>query len=273
MFRLIYKEMGKSSFQVIDEFKRKNNIQKIGHTGTLDPLAQGLLLIATDEDTKLIPYLTNKDKEYNVELKLGFNSATFDSEGPICFFSDYIPSEEEVNKVINSFVGKIKQIPPSFSSKKINGKRAYELARKNIKFNLKENEVEIYSINNIYYHYPIIKFKTKVSNGTYIRSLVNDIGKKLTTGAYMTFLERTMVNGIKEDSEINIKTMIQLPLIRITEQSELKRWFFGLNKSYIAKDEHYLLSFNDEIIGVIKIQNNKVIKTNLFGKKIQNFLT
>ena len=107
MFKILYKKPNISSFKAIKEFQKENNIRKIGHTGTLDPLAQGLLLVATDDDTKLIPYIKNKDKEYKVEMKLGFISKTYDAEGPIEFFSHYQPSNEEVLNILNSFIGNI----------------------------------------------------------------------------------------------------------------------------------------------------------------------
>ncbi|MBR2055832.1 MAG: tRNA pseudouridine(55) synthase TruB, partial [Mycoplasmataceae bacterium] len=160
MFKLIYKDLGISSNKAINIFKKENNINKIGHTGTLDVLAQGLLLLATDDDTKLIPYISNKEKEYKVIAKLGFISKTYDSEGPISFCSKKIPSEKEVFQVVNSFIGKIKQKPPIYSSKKINGKKAYELARKNKEVKLKEISIEIFDIFDIKYKYPFIEFKT-----------------------------------------------------------------------------------------------------------------
>lgn len=272
MFKLIYKDLGISSNKAINIFKKENNINKIGHTGTLDVLAQGLLLLATDDDTKLIPYISNKEKEYKVIAKLGFISKTYDSEGPITFFSKKIPSEKEVFQVVNSFIGKIKQKPPIYSSKKINGKKAYELARKNKEVRLKEISIEIFDIFDIKYKYPFIEFKSHVSNGTYIRTLVDDIGKKLETGAYVTFLERIMISGLRLNDQVNIDNLIKLKKIFINDKKELIDFFNGKIKKLNKEDDTYLLEFNGNCIGVIEINNGIIIKNNLFGNKIKKIL-
>lgn len=272
MFKIIYKEKNISSFKAISKFKIENKIKKIGHTGTLDPLAQGLLLIATNEDTKLISYISNKDKEYKVQGKLGYISKTYDEEGPITFFSDYVPSYEEVVNTINSFLGTIKQKPPIFSSKKINGNKAYELARKNIDVNLKEIEVSILEIKNIKYDYPYFSFDVLVSNGTYIRSLINDIGRILKTGAYMTFLERTMISNLRMNDKIDVYKLINLDVYKIKNAIELKEWFNGKIKTLDVGTKKTLLNFNGKIIGVVNVENNIIIKTNLLGNRILKLL-
>ncbi len=272
MFKTIYKEKGLSSSKAIINFKRENNINKIGHTGTLDVLAQGLLLIATEEDTKLINYIENKNKEYKVIAKIGYTSKTFDSEGPIEFYSDSIPTKKEIEDVLNSFIGKIKQTPPSFSAKKIKGKRAYELAREDVEFKLKEIEVEIFSITDIKYEYPLVEFNALVSNGTYIRSLVNDLGIKLKTGAYMKFLERTMISGINKIREVKASELIKLNKIEIKNISELQNWFNGKIKTYKGKDGVYQLVFKEKIIGIVELKEERINYINLFGNKITSIL-
>lgn len=273
MFKLIYKKVGISSFKAINEFARENNIKKIGHTGTLDPLACGLLLVATDDDTKLIQYIKNKDKEYKVELILGKISKTYDSEGPIINLSSYVPTLEEVKQTLLSFVGNIKQKPPIFSAKKINGKKAYEFARENVEVELKEIDITIFEIKDIIYKYPSVSFTTRVSNGTYIRSLVNDIGNKLKTGAYMSYLERTMVNSLTKDDQIILNNLFDLSnSIKINSIEELKKWFNGLYKQYNLKDNQYFLIYKDNIVGSIKIKNSIIINTNIFGNKITKII-
>lgn len=273
MFKLIYKKVNQSSFQAIKEFQKNNNIKKIGHTGTLDPLAQGLLLVATDDDTKLIPFIKNKDKEYIVQLKLGFISKTYDAEGPISFYSDYIPDLKEIDNCIKSFIGKIKQIPPSFSAKKINGKKAYELARNNKEFNLKEIDINIYEIELIKYEYPFVDFKTHVSNGTYIRSLVNDIGNKLKTGAYMSFLERTKVNGLSICDEITNDSLFNFKSINVDRQ-KLKNIFNGKNVDVVSNlsDGIYSINYENDIVGIVVFENNKKTTQKLFGNKISKII-
>lgn len=272
MFKIIYKKTGISSFACINKFKKENNIKKIGHTGTLDPLAEGLLMIATEDDTKLIPYISNKEKEYEVELKLGYSSATLDAEGPITFFSSYVPTKKEVEKVVNSFIGSIKQQPPLFSAKKINGKKAYSLARKNKDFVLPEIDVTIFEIKNLKYNYPIISFKTRVSNGTYIRSLVNDIGQNLKTSAYMTHLKRSKIHGLSIDDKIDFKKLFNKPVIKIHNKDELIHWFNGLQKNCQTDDGVYLLEFNNNIVGSVVIEKTKIVKNKLFGNKIKKIL-
>lgn len=272
MFKIIYKNINESSFRAISNFQYKNNIKKIGHTGTLDVLAQGLLLVATDEYTKLIPYIWNKDKEYKVICKIGEVSRTYDAEGPIEFSSDYIPSENEIKGVLSSFIGKQKQIPPIYSAKKINGKKSYELARKNQEVNLKEIEIEIYNIEKIKYFYPFLEFTTCVSNGTYIRSLVHDLGQKLGTGSYMTFLERTMVNGLRKEEEINVNKLLNMNSIHIKNKGILKKIFEGKKVEIDFNNGSYLLEYKNNIIGIVIIQNKEIFKSKLFGKVIDKIL-
>ncbi|MBD5423247.1 MAG: tRNA pseudouridine(55) synthase TruB [Mycoplasma sp.] len=272
MFKILYKKPNESSFQAISRFRYENKIQKIGHTGTLDPLAQGLLLVAIDEYTKLIPYIYNKDKEYKVICKLGYVSKTYDEEGPIEHISDYVPTNENINSVINTFIGQIEQIPPIYSAKKVNGKRSYELARKNKTIELQPIKVQIHSISKIKYKYPYLEFVVSVSNGTYIRSLINDIGQKLGTGAYITYLERTMVNGLRENDEINLQKLLNMNTINIDDNETLKKLFNGIKLSFNVKDASYLLEYKNTIIGIIVINNKSIYKINLFGKVIKNIL-
>lgn len=165
----------------------------VGHTGTLDPLATGLLVILLGNYTKRAPKLTKLDKTYEVTMKLGKTSTTGDEEGVKTTASDREPTHEEVEAAINSFLGEIEQIPPAYSAIKVNGKKAYELARKGKEVKLEPRRIKIYQIVDIEYKYPVIKFTTHVSSGTYIRTLAEDIGKKLGTGAYMSDLRRTKV--------------------------------------------------------------------------------
>lgn len=196
---LVDKPSGWSSFDVVNyvrkivariEDKKPKNI-KVGHTGTLDPLATGLLVLCIGDYTKKVPELIKQDKTYEVELTLGYRSITGDSEGELIKISDAKPLE--VESTINYFIGEIEQTPPSYSALKVNGKRAYQLAREGKEFKLKPRKVKIISIKNIEYHYPKLTFITEVGSGTYIRSLAEDIGKKLGTGAYMSSLKRTKV--------------------------------------------------------------------------------
>lgn len=272
MFKLIYKNINESSFKAIKEFQKKNNISKIGHTGTLDPLAQGLLLVAIDDYTKLIPYIIDKDKEYKVIAKLGFISKTYDAEGPISYFSDKVPTQEEIEQCIKSFIGQIKQYPPIFSAKKINGKRSYQLARNNQDVKLNASIVNIYEIKNVKYQYPYLKFTTKVSNGTYIRSLIHDLGQFLKTGAYITYLERTMINGLRANDSIDIEKLLNLKITSIENETMVKNLLNGKHININLNDNTYLLEYRYVIIGLIVVKNKKTIKSKLFGKTIQEII-
>ncbi len=174
---------------------------KVGHTGTLDPAATGLLMICVGKSTKKVPELIKQDKTYEVELTLGKTSTTGDKEGEITEINKNEPKLEEVIDTLNSFVGEIEQIPPAHSAIKVNGKRAYELAREGKEVVLKSRIVTIYSLEKVVYEYPKLFFTTRVGSGTYIRSLASDIGEKLETGAYMSNLRRTSIGESKiEDS-------------------------------------------------------------------------
>lgn len=166
---------------------------KVGHAGTLDPFATGLLIVLVGRSTKRAGEFLKLDKEYIAELKFGEVSTTGDPEGKISGISDRRPSKEEVEMVVSGFVGRIKQRVPAFSAVKIQGKRAYDLARKGIAVEMPVKDVEVYEIEILSYEYPKLRIRTKVSSGTYIRALGEDIGEKLGVGAYLTELRRTKI--------------------------------------------------------------------------------
>jgi tRNA pseudouridine55 synthase len=204
-FLYIDKPEGWTSFDVVNyvrkmvatlENKKSRNV-KVGHTGTLDPAATGLLVLCIGKNyTKKVPDLIKQDKTYEVELVLGKISTTGDKEGEIIITNDKKPNFEEITKTIKSFIGEIDQVPPIFSAIKIDGKRAYDLARAGKKVEMQSRKVTIHSITDIKYEYPIVSFKTRVGSGTYIRSLASDIGQKLSTGAYMSNLRRTSIGEV-----------------------------------------------------------------------------
>ncbi len=197
---------------------------KVGHTGTLDPFATGLLILLTGKNTKKSNEFLKLDKVYEATLKLGFISTTGDPEGEITKYDseqiqtslvkdisepgkarisaktpvatgvlDACPKLSDVEFALSSFIGTITQTPPRFSAIKINGQRAYKLARKNQDFEIPSRKVKIYSIEILDYNYPELKIRVHCSSGTYIRTLAEDIGKKLQTGAYLTALRRTKI--------------------------------------------------------------------------------
>lgn len=175
---------------------RKLNIKKIkvGHAGTLDPLATGLMIICTGASTKKIEQYQNLTKEYEAEILLGATTPSFDLETKVdqTYDTSHL-SDNLVNKAVRQFTGTFKQEPPVFSAKFVNGKRAYEFARKGKNVSLKSNQITIYELEIINFASPILKIRVKCSKGTYIRALARDIGINLQTGAYLRELKRTAI--------------------------------------------------------------------------------
>ena len=191
-----------TSFDVVNYVRRvvaaaegkKPKNTKVGHTGTLDPLATGLLVLLVGKNyTRRAQELTKLDKTYDVTMKLGETSTTGDEEGTKLKVKSKKFESSEVKKVLQGFVGDSMQVPPAFSAMKIDGKRAYDLARQGKAVELEARPIHISSIKLTEYEYPYVRFTADVGSGTYIRSLVEDIGKQLGTGAYMSDLRRTRV--------------------------------------------------------------------------------
>lgn len=190
------------------ELEIKPKQMKVGHSGTLDPAATGLLILAVGEATKQIGSLVKQPKTYEVGAMLGATSSTGDSEGDISINESITPSEErDVLNVVNGFVGKKMQKPHKFSAIKVDGVRAYKLARKGKNVDLEPREIEIHWIRNINYQWSQLRFDSNVSSGTYIRTLVEDIGEKLGTGAYMNSLRRTEIGNYKLSDAISLEDL------------------------------------------------------------------
>ncbi len=195
-FILIDKPKGITSHKVIEKLRKITGIKKIGHAGTLDPIASGLLIVAIGRKyTKQISKFVKLDKVYFVTAKLGIVSNTYDIEGKIEFVSDRQPMQDEIENCIQNFTGEIEQIPPMFSAKKVKGKKLYELARKGIEITREPIKITIFSIKILNYEYPFLELEVHCSSGTYIRSLVNDIGKCLKTGAIVYELRRLRIGN------------------------------------------------------------------------------
>lgn len=201
----IFKNTGMTSFDVVRVIKRTLGEKKVGHTGTLDPEASGVLPICVGKATKIIDYIMDSDKVYEVEFKLGIKTTTYDLEGEIIETKD--PSNlinSEILNVIKSYEGKYSQIPPMYSALKQNGVRLYELARQGIEVEREGRLISIYKIENVEINNPYVKMKVTCSKGTYIRSLCFDIGESLNVGATMTKLKRSKTSKFAEDESINI---------------------------------------------------------------------
>lgn len=210
---LLNKNKGISSFKIINKLKWLLNANKVGHAGTLDPLAEGLMVVMLNGATKFSDYLMKKDKEYYVEFELGYETDTYDSEGEVIkkFNGNINLSKEKIEKIVNEFLGDIEQVPPMYSAIKINGEKLYNLARKGLEIERESRKVKIYYIKDIEYNEKInkISFTTGVSSGTYIRSLVHDIGEKIGVYATMTKLIRTKIDEYNLEDAILIEDVIE----------------------------------------------------------------
>lgn len=210
---LLDKPLDWTSFQAVNkikyELKRQFDLPKkfkIGHAGTLDPKATGLLIICTGKFTKKIPEIQDAPKEYIAEIKIGVQTESYDTEKPEILLTDASHiSEEMILNTLDSFVGDIEQIPPVFSALKIDGNRAYDLARKGAEVEIKSRKTTIHHISDIKVDFPFVTFTVGCSKGTYIRSLAHDIGQKLGVGAYLTQLRRTKIGEFNvENANITI---------------------------------------------------------------------
>lgn len=295
---LINKEKGSTSHDVVNKVKHIFN-EKVGHTGTLDPNATGLLPILIGKGTKLSAYLINHDKEYEVTLKLGIKTDTADSEGKVIDeqnVDNSMMQSEKIVKVLDSFIGKQMQTPPIYSAIKINGKKLYEYARKNIEVEIEPRQIEIFSIqlDEINEDEKIICFTVKCSKGTYIRSLCEDIAERLGTIGYMKELNRVKVgifdikNSIKIEELDNNKDnedFLKRNLISIEElfiklygenntiflsDGKLNLFLNGVKLKYSLKNGDYrIYNEKNEFIGIGSIQNSK-LKREIIAWKIWN---
>ena len=198
---LLDKPLDWTSFQAVNKMKYKLKSEfglpkkfKIGHAGTLDPRATGLLIVCTGKFTKKIPEIQDAPKEYWTEIKIGVQTESYDTEKPEILQQDISHiTEENVEETLNKFLGEIEQTPPIFSAIKIDGKRAYDMARAGQEVEMKSRKTTITYIKDVNINFPLISFTVGCSKGTYIRSLAHDIGQELGVGAYLTQLRRTKI--------------------------------------------------------------------------------
>ena len=210
-----------TSFDVVAKIRNKLNVKKVGHTGTLDPQATGVLVLCVGKGTQLVQKLTGLDKEYICDITFGAISATDDSEGEIKGVegASEVPLTD-IEKILKEFTGTFEQMPPDFSAKKIQGKKAYELARKGKEVKLEPVKVTVHTIEMLDYKWPVLKLKIHCGKGFYVRSLARDLGKKLGVGGYLSALERTKVGHFTIESAISIeqadaKTLLPLSAARV----------------------------------------------------------
>ena len=266
---LLNKSKGISSFKAINKLKWIIKSNKVGHAGTLDPIAEGLLIVMVNNATKFSDNLMKRDKEYFIELKLGYETATYDTEGEITekYEGEINISDEKIFEAIRSFTGEIMQVPPMYSAIKINGEKLYELARKGIEVERQARKVKIYSIREINIEQNKISFYTEVSSGTYIRSLVRDIGRKLGVYATMTRLVRTKIDKYSINESVSLEEIEK----KLNNQKEIFE---------DDSDNENNVDRNGEIEEVIKFKNiecifnyEKITLSEEKYKKLKNGMT
>ena len=258
----IFKPKGMSSFDAVRVVKKVAGTGKVGHTGTLDPEATGVLPICIGRATKIIDYIMDSEKVYEVTLKLGIRTTTYDLDGEVLEERD--PShltEEEILNSINSFKGEYSQIPPMYSALKQNGVRLYELARKGIEVERKGRLVNIYNLEDIKINNPYISMKVTCSKGTYIRSLCYDIGEKLGVFATMTQLNRAKTSVFSQEKSININELTKENIndyILSMEEALEKYDKIVVNKKYVK------LLVNGVRVADGRFTKDKVINNKLY---------
>ena len=206
----LYKPKNITSFKAINSIKKKFSINKIGHAGTLDPMAEGVLPIAIGKATKLIPYISNMNKEYEFTVTWGIQTTTDDAEGEILFESSYLPKRKEIEKKIINYIGFISQIPPKVSAVKINGKRAYKLFRENKKFTIQPKKVFIEDLCITDHSINKTSFKILCGQGFYVRSLARDLAIDLKTYGHISSLKRSKVGKFSEKNSILLDDLLKI---------------------------------------------------------------
>lgn len=271
----IYKEKGYTSRDVVNNLSRELGTKKIGHTGTLDPIATGVLVVCIGDALKLVELLTNHDKEYIAKIRLGVETDTLDITGKVLREEEIREySKEEVEEVLKGFVGKIKQVAPKYSAIKVNGKKLYEYARNGEDVELPVRDIEIYDlklasdiVDGEFY------IKCRVSKGTYIRSLVRDIGVSLGTVATMVELERTRLGsfGLENTytlddirygmfSMMEIRDVVNLPKLVVDKDMEKKIRNGCVLDKFFDDDMVMIMNENDELIAIYQRKDDNKVK-------------
>lgn len=285
---IINKPQGYTSQDAVSKVKKILNLKKAGHTGTLDPMATGVLPILIGEYTKLSKYLIEHDKTYKAKIKLGEKTETGDSEGNVLEKAEVkfeCLDEQNVKKILNTFLGKQKQLPPMYSAIKVDGKKLYEYAREGKKVDVNPRDIEIYNIKLIHIDKEKIEieFEVSCSKGTYIRVLCEDIAQKLGTLGYMSSLQRTCVNKFLIEDSIDFETLEQnknnidfiesklvkmetifrdLPKMNLNERKK-ELFLNGVMLTYELKDGLYnIYDIQDNYIGT-GIVKNKLLKRDI----------
>ena len=266
---LIDKEKGITSRDVVNIVCKHLNTKKVGHTGTLDPIATGLLVLCVNEGCKLVELLTGHNKEYIAKVKLGIKTDTYDITGSILEENnDYKLDKEKLIETLNSFLGEYNQVVPIYSSVKVNGKKLYEYARSNTPVDLPIHKVKIEKINLLDLQKDSFTFKVMVSSGTYIRSLINDIGTKLNIPMTMEELRRTRVGTFSIDNVcdidnlkvISIMDALDMPKIEVDDYL-YKKVSNGVKIENRYNSDYVLFIKNNNPVAIYKSSDNGIMKS------------
>ena len=284
-FLNIYKPSGITSNSVVQKIKKKFHIDKIGHMGTLDPLASGVLPIAIGKATRMFDYSLDKIKRYTAIFDFGYTTDTLDTDGVKTKENGLVPSIEQIKLTLTKLIGKINQIPPLYSAKCINGKRAYDLARAGIDFELKPKEITIYEIkllekvSNFQF-----KFDILCSSGTYIRAIARDIAEICGTYACMSYLERTETGNFTKDNSINLNDLLECDSYEQYIISPIEAFnnfdYYNIDKNTkndllngkktkcITFTKPTFIVYNNELLGVAKTNSDiLILETFLYEQK------
>lgn len=273
----VNKPKGITSFDVIRKLRKILSLKKIGHTGTLDPLAEGVLLVCVGKATKLAQDIEAHSKEYIAEFELGYKTDTYDIEGTVIDkVENFSVTKEKLLEVINTFLGNIKQIPPMYSAIKVNGQKLYDLARKGETIEREARDIFIESIELLEFDGKKAKIKCSVSKGTYIRSLIYDIGEELKTFAVMTSLLRTKVGeetldksftlseieNLKNEGKENFITSVEdyftYPKINIEGEKNHTLFLNGNTLVFEKEDGMYRVYEENKFLGLAQVKHNRL---------------
>lgn len=268
----VYKEEGQTSHDVVNKIRKIFETRKVGHTGTLDPNATGVLPIAVNNATKVIEYMENDDKTYIAELTLGIITDTEDIWGSILEEKTVSVDKNEIEMAVKSFVGKQKQVPPMYSALKVNGKKLYELAREGKTIERVPRDIEIFNIENIKINRNKVSFEVHCSKGTYIRTLCKDIGEKLGCGATMSALKRVQAGKFTIDTAVTLEELLEnkekylldleIPLNRFDiislNDEEGRKYINGIRLCTERKDGLYRVYIGGRLYGVCRVNENVI---------------
>ena len=255
----LYKPKGITSSDAVVKVKRILHTKAVGHMGTLDPQGEGVLILGVGKATRLFDYYLGKDKVYEAEFTFGIETDTIDGEGKVTREGGYIPTAEQIKCAMPSFIGKQNQIPPLYSAKKIDGKKAYDIARSGLSVELKACEIEIFSFEYLDYTDNRLKVRVHCSSGTYIRSLCRDLADRLGTYAIMTAIKRTRCGSFLAEKAVTLDELNQEKLLSVEQAlPEIPR--------FDADDKHYESLCNGQRINVEGVGKCVVFcKGELFG--------